>query len=72
MARDRQQVEQLAREYTEAWCSRDPRRVAAHYAMGGTIAINGGEPAPIAGVAESFVEALSFRNTGPGEYLRDP
>ncbi len=58
MIHDRRQIEQLAREYTEAWCSRDPRRVAAHYATGGTIAINGGEPAPIAGVAESFVAAF--------------
>jgi len=58
VTQDRQQIEQLAREYTEAWCSRDPRRVAAHYATGGTIAINGGEPAPIAAVAESFVEAF--------------
>jgi hypothetical protein len=55
---DRQQIAQLAREYTEAWCSRDPARVAAHYAPGGTIAINGGEPAPIAGVAEGFVAAF--------------
>jgi SnoaL-like protein len=55
---DRQQIEQLARDYTEAWCSRDPKRVAAHYVRGGTIAINGGEPAPIAGVAESFVAAF--------------
>jgi hypothetical protein len=58
MTRDRQQIEQLARGYTEAWCSRDPRRVAAHYVTGGTIAINGGGPAPIAGVAESFVAAF--------------
>jgi nuclear transport factor 2 (NTF2) superfamily protein len=55
---DRRQIEQLARAYTEAWCSRDPRRVAAHYAAGGTIAINGGEPAPIESVAESFVAAF--------------
>jgi predicted ester cyclase len=55
---DREQIEQLARAYTEAWCSRDPRRVAPHYATGGTIAINGGEPSPIAGVAESFVAAF--------------
>jgi hypothetical protein len=55
---DRQQIEQLARDYTEAWCSRDSRRVAAHYATGGTIAIDGGEPAPIASVAESFVAAF--------------
>jgi SnoaL-like domain len=58
VAGDRQQIEQLAREYTEAWCSRDPRRVAAHYVRGGTIAINDGEPAPIAGVAEAFVAAF--------------
>ena len=58
MTQDREQIEQLAQAYTEAWCSRDPRRVAAHYAKGGTIAINGGEPAAIAGVAESFVAAF--------------
>lgn len=58
VAHDRQQIEQLARDYTEAWCSRDPTRVAAHYAPGGTITINGGEPAPIRGVAESFVAAF--------------
>ncbi len=58
MTHDRQQIEQLAREYTEAWCSRDPRCVAAHYVTGGTIAINGGDPALVAGVAESFVAAF--------------
>ena len=58
MTHDRQQIQQLAREYTEAWCSHDPTRVAAHYVAGGTIAINGGEPAPITGVAESFVAAF--------------
>jgi nuclear transport factor 2 (NTF2) superfamily protein len=58
MAHDRQLIEQLARGYTEAWCSRDPQRVAAHYVPGGTIAINGGDPAPIADVAEAFVAAF--------------
>ncbi len=58
MTHDRQQIQQLAREYTEAWCSRDPRRVAAHYATDGPTAINGGEPAPIEVVAESFVAAF--------------
>jgi len=47
VAHDRLEIEKLARDYTEAWCSRDPARVAAHYAPGGTIAINGGEPAAI-------------------------
>jgi nuclear transport factor 2 (NTF2) superfamily protein len=51
-------VDELARSYTEAWCSRDPARVAAHYAPGGTIAVNGGEPAPIEEVAASFIAAF--------------
>jgi nuclear transport factor 2 (NTF2) superfamily protein len=58
MAHDRRQIEQLARDYTEAWCSRDPARVASHYARGGTIAINGGAPAGIAEVAQSFIAAF--------------
>jgi nuclear transport factor 2 (NTF2) superfamily protein len=58
MAHDRRQIEELARSYTEAWCSRDPARVAAHYAPGGTIAINGAEPAAIAEVAQAFVAAF--------------
>jgi hypothetical protein len=55
MARDRQHVEDLAATYTEAWCSHDAARVAAHYVPGGMIAINGGEPAPIADVAAAFI-----------------
>jgi nuclear transport factor 2 (NTF2) superfamily protein len=58
MTHDRRQIEELAREYTVAWCSRDPGRVAAHYAPGGTIAINGGESTPIAEVAGSFIAAF--------------
>jgi nuclear transport factor 2 (NTF2) superfamily protein len=51
-------VHALARSYTEAWCSHDPARVAAHYAAGGTIAINGGGPAPIEEVAAGFIAAF--------------
>jgi SnoaL-like domain len=51
-------VHELARSYTEAWCSHDPGRVAAHYAPGGTIEINGGDPAPIAQVAAAFIAAF--------------
>ena len=57
-AHDREQIEELARGYTEAWCSHDPARVAAHYRPGGTIAINGGEPAGIADVADAFITAF--------------
>ena len=58
MAHDRQRIEQLARAYTEAWCSRDPARVAAHYVPGGSIAINGGDPAGITDVAAAFIAAF--------------
>lgn len=58
MTHDRTQIEQLADSYTEAWCSRDPARVAAHYVPGGTIAINGGAAAGIAEVAEAFIAAF--------------
>jgi hypothetical protein len=58
MSRDWQQLEQLARDYTEAWSSHDPTRVAALYVAGGTIAVNGGAPAPIADVAASFIAAF--------------
>jgi nuclear transport factor 2 (NTF2) superfamily protein len=54
----RHEIENLATAYTEAWCSRDAARVAAHYVAGGTIAINGGEPAPIADVAAAFIAAF--------------
>jgi hypothetical protein len=58
MAHDQKQIEQLARSYTKAWCSRDAGRVADHYVPGGVIAINGGEPTGIAEVAHSFVAAF--------------
>jgi nuclear transport factor 2 (NTF2) superfamily protein len=58
MAHDRQQIEDVAAAYTEAWCSHDAARVAAHYSPGGMIAINGGEPAAIAEVATAFITAF--------------
>ena len=51
-------VRDFAQSYTEAWCTRDPARVAGHFAPGGTIAVNGGEPAPAAEVARSFIDAF--------------
>ncbi|HSX22755.1 MAG TPA: nuclear transport factor 2 family protein [Gaiellaceae bacterium] len=58
MANDPKQIEQLALTYTEAWSSRDPARVAGCYAPGGTISVNGGEAAAIAGVAEAFLTSF--------------
>jgi nuclear transport factor 2 (NTF2) superfamily protein len=58
MAHDAKQIEQLARAYTEAWCSRDPAQVASHYVPGGAIAINGGNATAINEVAEAFIAAF--------------
>jgi hypothetical protein len=55
---DPEQIEDLARGYTEAWCSRDPARVAAYYVPGGLIAINGGDAAGIEDVAQGFIAAF--------------
>jgi nuclear transport factor 2 (NTF2) superfamily protein len=55
-------VRAFATRYTEAWCSGDPARVAAHYAPDGSLAINGGEPAvgreAVSEVARSFMAAF--------------
>jgi hypothetical protein len=58
MAHDEAGVRDLARSYTEAWCSHDPVRVAAHYVPGARIAINGGEPREITEVAQAFISAF--------------
>jgi hypothetical protein len=55
---DQARVRDLARGYTDAWCSHDPARVAEHYVAGGTIAINGGEPTEITEVARAFISAF--------------
>ena len=55
MAHDRERVLAFARSYTDAWCSREPTRVVEHFAPDATIAINGGAPTPILGVAKSFM-----------------
>jgi hypothetical protein len=55
-------VRRLAVEYTAAWCSLEPDRVAAHFAPHGSLAINGGAPAvgrgAISATAKGFYTAL--------------
>ena len=58
MADDREQLVEFGRSYTEAWCSGEPARVAAHFAPGGTVAINGAAPTPILDVAEAFMASF--------------
>ena len=58
MALDEATVRDFALSYTEAWCTRDPAKVASHYVPGGTIAINGGEPTEVTEVARAFITAF--------------
>lgn len=58
MSHDPARLRKFAEDYTAAWCSIDPRRVAAHFAPDGSLAINDGPPAvgrdAIAATAEGF------------------
>lgn len=62
MALDPEQLRRFAEDYTAAWCSMDPVRVAAHFAPNGSLAINGGTPAvgrdAITATAAGFYAAL--------------
>jgi uncharacterized protein (TIGR02246 family) len=56
------ELRDLARRYTEAWCSHDAARVAENYRPDGSLTINGGPPsvgrAAIAEAARSFMVAF--------------
>ena len=45
MSLDPETLRRFAEDYTAAWCSLDPSRVAAQYTLDGSLAINGGAPA---------------------------
>ncbi len=52
---DDPELMKFAQRYAEAWCSQDPEKVAAFYARGGSISVNGGPLVPIAEVARGFM-----------------
>ena len=62
MALDANQLREFAQRYTEAWCSQDPKCVAAHYAPLGSLTINDGARsvgrAAITEAARSFMVAF--------------
>jgi thiomorpholine-carboxylate dehydrogenase len=62
MAHTYEQVRELARQYTAAWCSRDPARVAAFFSPEGSLRVNNAEAAvgreAIAEVARGFMMAF--------------
>jgi hypothetical protein len=60
-ALDAAKLKQFATDYTAAWCSQDPARVAAHYAGSGSLTINGSKAtgrAAIAADAQGFMTAF--------------
>jgi predicted ester cyclase len=67
---------EFARRYAKAWCSQDPKKVAAFFAKRGSISINNGPPA--VGRAAIAREAQAFMTTFPDmvvaldDVTRDP
>lgn len=49
------ELKNFAERYATAWCSQDPEKVAAFYAQGGSISVNGGSPTAIVEVARGFM-----------------
>jgi hypothetical protein len=63
MVQDRMtKLREFARRYTTAWCSQDAARVAAFFAPGGALTINGGVPSvgrpAITEAAQGFMTAF--------------
>ena len=52
---DTAQLQDFATRYAIAWCSQDPEKVAAFYAKGASISLNGGPPTPPLEVAREFM-----------------
>ncbi len=57
------ELSNFAKRYAEAWCSRDPRKIAAFFTENGSISINNGPPA--VGRAAIAKEAQAFVTTFP-------
>jgi len=60
---DPAELRKFAQRYADAWCSQDPKKVAAFFAENGSIRINNGPPA--VGRAAIAREAEAFMTTFP-------
>jgi uncharacterized protein (TIGR02246 family) len=60
---DLAELRKFAQRYAKAWCSQDPKKVAAFFAERGSISINNGPPA--VGRAAIAKEAQAFMTTFP-------
>jgi len=52
---DTTRLNDFGRRYAEAWCSHDPKSVAAFFSEGGTLSVNDGPPEEAAKVAQGFI-----------------
>jgi predicted ester cyclase len=60
---DHAELDKFAQRYAKAWCSQDPKMVAAFFAERGSISINNGPPA--VGRPAIAKEAQAFMTTFP-------
>jgi SnoaL-like domain len=52
---DRTQLDEFAQRYAKAWCSQNPKSVAAFFAENASLTVNGGPPTPVLEVARGFM-----------------
>ena len=52
---DRTQLDEFAQRYAKAWCSQNPKSVAAFFAENASLTVNGGAPTPALEVARGFM-----------------
>ena len=69
-------LDEFAERYAEAWCSRNPERVASFFAEGGSLRVNDDAPAvgrsAITEVARSFMRAFPDMVVTFDELVRKP
>jgi uncharacterized protein (TIGR02246 family) len=63
-----EKVQEIAEDYTSAWCSHDPSAVASFYSEDGRIVINNGEPS--IGRVEITAMTQAFYNDFPDLIVR--
>jgi len=55
---NQEQLLKFSKDYTAAWCSRNPEKIAEYFSPKGFLAINGGEPALGTGAIIESVRAF--------------
>jgi predicted ester cyclase len=50
------ELKEFAQRYAKAWCSQDPKKVAAFFAQNALLTVNGGPPTPALEIARGFIQ----------------